>query len=212
MADNYLEKKMDDYRGSVRRTVKRIPVRGYRSGFMELPFPPRRVLVVDGICNVGRCIVESLRNTGCKVAFTSSDRDKGKSLAESCGAQFHPADSSDARIMEHTVMSLCRAWGDLDVVICCGSDVCVEPLCAALAACRDNAPYANAYGGRIICLCRDEENASLGREVVRDLGRHGVTVHTVAVKSEDALCVARICQFVMLDSGRGIVSCVISRQ
>lgn len=212
MADNYLEKKMDDYRGVVRRTVKNIPVRGCRSGFMELPFPPRRVLVMDGTCNVGKCIVESLRNTGCKVAFTSSDRDKGKSLAESCGAQFHPVDLSDVRSMEHTVMSLCRAWGDLDVVICCGSDVCVEPLCAVWVTCRDNAPYPNAYGGRMICLCRDGENALLSREIARDLGRHGVTVHTISVQSEDMLCVARMCQLVMLESGHGIVSCVISRQ
>lgn len=84
MADNYLEKRMDDYakgRLSGRPSARRA------SG---LKYPARTVLVVNAGCDKSRAVIKTLVDAGCKVAFTARDNKLGAAVAQQCGARFYP--------------------------------------------------------------------------------------------------------------------------
>lgn len=88
MADNYLEKRMDDYlrsrAGSPRRPA------APRPGRVTVNYPSVRVVVADGCAPLGRVLVETLRRMQCRVAFTSAAVSEGHALAQATGSQYHP--------------------------------------------------------------------------------------------------------------------------
>ena len=62
MADNYLERKMEEHRSGSGTPKKKIsPVEGKRPGELTVKFPPRRVLVTDGADGVGGAVVKAFR-------------------------------------------------------------------------------------------------------------------------------------------------------
>ncbi|MEF2642811.1 MAG: hypothetical protein U0M50_01970 [Paramuribaculum sp.] len=112
MADNYLEKQMEDFRRGV--SAPR------RSGL--LPPKPQavglRALVVGGAMPAGVAAVTALRNAGWRVAFTDADIKSGRSLAQTSGAQHHPVDPSDAATLRRSAGLIIKRWGALDLVLC----------------------------------------------------------------------------------------------
>lgn len=118
MADNYLEKKMEEYRSGKlqKRPVKHTPT-GAKPGTMLVKFPPRRVFVTGGASGIGRAIVEAFRKADCKVAFCDIDNKTGNATAQATGAQFHPVDVTDATALETCVNRVINSWGDIDVII-----------------------------------------------------------------------------------------------
>lgn len=95
MADNYLEKKMEDLR--MGKTGASAPRRRLTPGAGRIcfDFPPRRVLVAGGCHGIGEAIVDAYLHAGCKVAVFDSDRDKGSAMARDKGIRFYPIDCSD---------------------------------------------------------------------------------------------------------------------
>lgn len=95
MADNYLEKKMEDLR--MGKTGASAPRRRLTPGAGRIcfDFPPRRVLVAGGCHGIGEAIVDAYLHVGCKVAVFDSDRDKGSAMARDKGIRFYPIDCSD---------------------------------------------------------------------------------------------------------------------
>lgn len=97
MADNYLERRMEDYRAGcptpgahVRPVAKDTPQR------VPLRLTPCMVFIDDcGYAPLIDAVVRAYREAGCKVAFTMADRRAGNALAQSCGAQFYPAGTTD---------------------------------------------------------------------------------------------------------------------
>lgn len=118
MADNYLERKMEEYRSgkSQQRIVKRTP-RGAKPGTINIKFPSRRVFVTGGAKGIGRAIVESFRNADCRVAFCDTDSKAGAATAQVTGAQFYPVDVTDANALDACVERIIKAWGDIDVIV-----------------------------------------------------------------------------------------------
>lgn len=89
MADNFLEKRMDDYaRGKigVRRTASR--------GLQCIKIPAVRVLMVNA--DGQELIVKALCEAGYKVAFTLSGQGDGNRMAQATGGRFYPGDASRA--------------------------------------------------------------------------------------------------------------------
>lgn len=174
MADNYLERKMEEHRngGARQRPRHTTPMAGARPGHMDVKFAPRRVFVTGGANGIGRSIVTQLRNVGCKVAFCDVDSEAGTELARSCGAQFHPLDVCDTSSLLQAMDKVFRAWGDIDVVINnvgisefkSLEDITIEEFDRVMAINvrpvfvtahtllkhRVKLPYPNSYGGRII--------------------------------------------------------------
>ena len=97
MADNYLERKMEEHRNSGAAPKKKTPqVAGHRQGEICIKFPPRRVLVTGGANGIGRAVVQAFRNADCIVDFIDSDRRNGQLTAQQTGARFIPADIASA--------------------------------------------------------------------------------------------------------------------
>lgn len=85
MADNYLEKRMEDYaRG-------RLGTKSSSSKRSGLKYPHQQVLVCGGDrSDTAEELVRKLAGAGCTVCFTAADANHGRSLAQNCGARFYP--------------------------------------------------------------------------------------------------------------------------
>lgn len=177
MADNYLERKYEEYqaqKATGKKSSGRSTLAGAKPGYLQVRFPRRRVFVTGGAAGIGRAIVEAFRQAGCQVAFCDVDEKLGQRTAEATGAQFFPVDVRSAEALEACMDRILKAWGDIDVII---NNVGVggfKPLTEMtaedfdsvlatnlrpvfvtsrrLALHRQSLPVANTYG-RIINLC-----------------------------------------------------------
>lgn len=89
MADNYLEKRMDDYAHGRLGTKTTSSAR--RSGYASIKYPHQQVLILN--CDAspaGEAILRILVEAGCTVCFTAFDRKEGNRMAQTCGGRFYP--------------------------------------------------------------------------------------------------------------------------
>ncbi len=114
MADNYLEKKMEEHRrgvAAVASSRKRSPT-GSRRGTVALRIDPLRVFVTDAAPEVGQAVVRRLREAGCSVAFVAENGEEAVQLARSSGARFYPRNVAGGAVAD-----LMRQWRGIDAVI-----------------------------------------------------------------------------------------------
>ncbi len=118
MADNYLERKMEEYRSGIsqHRVVKRTPS-GAKPGTINIKFPSRRVFVTGGAKGIGRAIVGAFRNADCRVAFCDNDTKAGAATAQAMGAKYYPIDVTDANALDTCLTRIIEEWGDIDVIV-----------------------------------------------------------------------------------------------
>lgn len=123
MADNYLEKKMEEYRsgrmghGSSSGGAK-VSVR-FEACFDGIAFAGKRVLVT-GECvtdGVGRETLRLYRALGCRVAFCSTDMKEGARLAQEAGCRHYPMDWSVSGVAEKVRADMIRHWGGIDIEV-----------------------------------------------------------------------------------------------
>lgn len=87
MADNFLEKQMDDYRNGRRRN----PVShsgGRRPGIYPMKYPPQTVAVLRADLPGGSQLIAQLIQAGATVAFTAAS--SGTALSQTAGGRFYP--------------------------------------------------------------------------------------------------------------------------
>lgn len=116
MADNYLEKKMEEHRsrmaaGAVSRTRRQPSPQG-----SALVFPVRRVLVSATGLGWQAQVVTALRAAGHKVAIIDP---AGTALAQATGARCYPF-VADRK--EEVVADLHKHWGGLDIIVMAARD------------------------------------------------------------------------------------------
>lgn len=112
MADNYLERRMEDYR-SGRGGSRRLHAPS-RSGRLSLPYPHQYVLVLGGDTPAGRAVLEAFSHSGATVAFTASA--DGAALAQRTGARYYPMTAAEA-----AADMAARGEGPDVVIVCDGS-------------------------------------------------------------------------------------------
>lgn len=118
MADNYLEQRMDDLRsGKLSGNLRQTAVLQRKSGVLQIPFPPKRVLVTGGANGIGLAIARAFIKTGSKVAIFDKDAETGKKLAHDEGFRFHNVDVSDSISLEKELNDLLKTWKDLDIIV-----------------------------------------------------------------------------------------------
>ena len=120
MADNYLERRMDDYRAGKLKAVRRPAARptADRGSLPELE--GTRVLILSPSASASQrvsSLVRLLISAGCKVAFTDSDSRAGNQLAQATGSQCHPIDHNDQAAVEASLALIERRWGGIDFTI-----------------------------------------------------------------------------------------------
>lgn len=116
MADNYLERKMEDMR-RMPQTPFKPPRTGAKSPRLSPRKDERRIFVTGGAHGIGRAVVAAFRNIGCRVAFCDSDAKLGYAVSQELGARFYPLDVTDADALEQCLDSVAELWGDIDVVV-----------------------------------------------------------------------------------------------
>lgn len=122
MADNYLEKRMEDYRrGGGGRTMVR---RKSGGGVRFLIFAE-----FDGRIET---IAERLQKGGCRVAFTDVDNRRGRVFAQRSGCLFIPVGGYDGDAAAFALKTMAERWGGADFIIA-GSPACVDVIPAAVA-------------------------------------------------------------------------------
>lgn len=102
MADNYIERKMEEL--EARKAMPKKPVSN-RAGHK------RRVFVTGGASGIGKAIVKAFSNEGYRVAFCDRDAERGKETSKETGALFFPADVSDKEALESCLQQLFDRWG-----------------------------------------------------------------------------------------------------
>lgn len=87
MADNYLEKKMEEHqRGVSAGYAPRRTVSGRKAGFAMLPFDVSTALIFFTECDaLIQTLTRELRETGCKVALAGPDSKRWVTFANSLG-------------------------------------------------------------------------------------------------------------------------------
>lgn len=97
MADNYLEKRMEEHR------------RGARKIFHG-PKDTKAVFVVDGVRRADE-VLRLRAEPGTAVAFSGADAKAGARLAQKCGARFYCV--SDAESLGRAIADAAKHWADL---------------------------------------------------------------------------------------------------
>jgi len=136
MADNYLERKMEEHRNGGVPVRRKLTPSGQRPGKLLLDFPPLRVYVIGGGTGTGASIVKALCDAGCRVAFCDADTKSGTATAQRCGAQFHPINFADVVALEASLRRVEGSWGPIELVITANVDIpagCAERISGACA-------------------------------------------------------------------------------
>ena len=204
MADNYLEKKMEDMRSG--RLAHIAGKRGVsQKGMWCVDFPCRRVLVTDGTGVMGRTVINEFCRIGCRVAFLSEDVAMGKEIAQATGARFIQCVTADAAGLESAIDGLVKAWRDIDIIVNVAFDR-MQELLAAVGRHRERLPYPNDYGGRLINVVPSSATAKLCYDTLKIVRKYGFTVNIIAVKDDGtaAQAVARSCVFLSAPGSESI--------
>ena len=112
MADNYLERKYEEYQAH--KISKAKNGSGKKAGVIH---KTRRVFITGGAKGIGKAIVKLFRSAGHRVAFCDQDEVAGKDTALKTGTTFYPVDVSDKVALENCMQQLFNEWGDIDILI-----------------------------------------------------------------------------------------------
>jgi len=131
MADNYLEKKMDDYRRGVN---SRMPRRSYSNPAAArcLTVEPHRIAVVISDGALLHAMLLALQGLpGVKVAFAGTDSRADALLAQATGSLFVPVTVLDDSALDMVMTEAMKRWGGIDTMITdmpalASSSVCVK--------------------------------------------------------------------------------------
>ena len=122
MADNYLEKQMDDFRAG--RLNSRHPSPMHRVPPLkpgEVALPGKRVLVACREFELTERLVRLFRSTGARVAFIAIPGGEGTALAQSTGSRFYPvppaqeSQQPDNEKIAAVISDLRHQWHGIDL-------------------------------------------------------------------------------------------------
>lgn len=145
MADNYLERRMEDLRnGSMTgKNVKKTSIR--RKGHVNFPFPPKRVLIALKTSDLIVPIVKAFRKQDCKVALYCPEVESVSDLAYKEGVKVSLSKTPDS-----SLSGIFDSWNGLDIVVCCRDYA--EILMKEWIRKKENFPIPDEYTGRLILI------------------------------------------------------------
>lgn len=173
MADNYLEKRMEDYARGRSTGPRARGAHTPRPGMMTVRYQYRTVVVTGADTDAGAEIVGAFVGAGCLVAFICSCRDAGRTLSQSRGGRFYPGGLAQA------AADMAARGEAVDVAVCCGevpeglpcvhrliqvgADISAAPAHeAGVAICGDDARQA-----AMLCLVLAHPASTVSGQVIR---------------------------------------------
>ncbi|MDE7109906.1 MAG: NmrA family NAD(P)-binding protein [Muribaculaceae bacterium] len=192
MADNYLERKMEDLKnGRLSQGYSR-PAGGPKKGYIRFPMPSRRVLVIGGTIEPALSVARAFLKSDCKVAVLDKGGAIGDNLASNEGMRFITGNPNDVESICKAFENIISAWRGIDIVI--------TPYKYALLVRKLFTAYKEAYkipsdyGGRIIIL--SSESIPLEKVDSEQLKEWRITVNNIVCTGNgEAESVASIALF-----------------
>lgn len=148
MADNYLEKKMEELRlmsGSRAGSAGSLQS-GATHRMLSFPYKALRVLILSDARRNLRQYAEPFQRAGCRVAIICTGAEKDTDLGSDHGFRFHHVPSGNPA---EAFADLVKAWRDIDVVIKLDDLTDIENL---LLRHKDSMPYPNDWGMPVITV------------------------------------------------------------
>ena len=188
MADNYLEKKFEEYAAAKagKRAPHRISPAGNRQGVVEFRFPRRRVVVAAPDAGI---VIEAFCNAGCQVAFCSTDTSGGQAYAEAVGAQFNPVSEFCPEELCLAMDRVMKAWRDIEILIC-SSDM-AQAIINHWCSLRSTLPIKPDYGRVVV----------IGSEPAEVHDIPNATVNTIVCRSIDKTTASACLFFALPECG-----------
>ncbi len=119
MADNYLEKRMEEYRAGRLAPRTRVVARGgvvrREKGEFVVEFPQMRVVVLGGSVGLAEAVAKAFRTIDCQVALCHADSRSLTPFAQRHGVRYYPFDP--AVKWERVIDDVTARWGGVDVVV-----------------------------------------------------------------------------------------------
>ena len=141
MADNYLERRMEELRSGKLGVKKAIP--GIKPNAL-------RVLVVGGCHGVAKEKALEFRKQRCRVAIFDENEDAGKRMAYENGVRFHHTDLENAADIAKELEFLIKAWRNIDIII--GDENTCTIIEEAIAKWKYNLPIADKSTPEIVII------------------------------------------------------------
>ena len=141
MADNYLEKRMEELRSgklSIKKATYGIKPKA------------RRILVAGGCHGLAREKALEFRKQGYRVAIFDSDEVAGKQMAHDHGIRFHRVNLEDESAVSHEMLSLLSAWRGVDTIVG-GKDIC-NVLYKKISDWKESLPIADKSDIEIVII------------------------------------------------------------
>lgn len=193
MADNYLEKKMEELRSPKQRLSSAEPSKRSR---LPWALPQLRVAVVNGCSAEGVAVAELFAGAGLRVTAIDPRRDAGKQMASLLGIRYAEADTSSPESLRTALDSTLRAWRDIDAVICLDMPKhLLTTVAGALSDYRRIFPRISSYESRIILVTA----GAADRETAGALEMEGNIIQEIVAEEDTAPDTsARLCLFLAL--------------
>ncbi len=164
MADNYLERKMEEYHSGKLTPTRRSGVTSPRhlSGAISLTLAARCIVVATRCAATTAAVVRAFRRGDCKVSFSDSDLRRGTRLAQDSGARYY-GDRDIAAIAADM-----HSRGESIDMLICDSEAVSDAMAAdtsahivALAPARgsDSAALTATAGTAVTTLCGGSDDA-----------------------------------------------------
>lgn len=109
MADNFLERQMEDYKSGKLNSSK---FKGKTSCFSG-----KKILIVGNLSTKIKSLIECMVENGFKVAFTHADLTEGNKYQQQTGTRFYNIDPAERRQIDLMLTNLTRAWKKIDMII-----------------------------------------------------------------------------------------------
>ncbi|MDE6854643.1 MAG: hypothetical protein K2J38_06255 [Muribaculaceae bacterium] len=152
MADNWLEKKMEEHRSGSRPAARRLSPAGTRRGTATFDFGIRRFFVTG--CGtapgVTEAVVRALSGTGSLVAFVWDDVTGGRRLAQAASARHYPYASE--RTGEARAAFAADGPVDADIEVSAGSVTVRAQWGVSRVTASDPSAFADSAGEAVVYL------------------------------------------------------------
>lgn len=194
MADNYLERKMEEYKATVssKKAMHR-PVYGVRPGTVVLPYPSKRIMVIGAESWIGETVVRSFRKADCRVVFCSKQTKYGARLAQDSGAQFYPCDDYSCESLLGILNRIVISSGNIDVVICC------------VNMCSEDVARMTCYSQEFIIVSSEQDVGRNQYGTMDDININTVIVHHADYPElELRQALSNLCLCLTMPGGRAI--------